>query len=161
MLKILTFSTLFPNAVHPAHGVFVENRLRHLIAAGNVEAHVVAPVPWFPFKAESFGYCADFERVPKVERRHGMSIHHPCYPLIPKVGTNLAPRCMYSFVKSFVAKLMRDGLDFDLIDSHYFYPDGEAAVRMARDCGKPVTITARGTALNLLPQLPVPRRQIV
>jgi len=56
---------------------------------------------------------------------------------------------------------MRDGLEFDLIDSHYFYPDGVAAVRMARDFGKPVTITARGTDLNLLPQYPVPRRQIV
>jgi len=161
VLKILTFSTLFPNAVQPAHGVFVENRLRHLIAAGNVEAHVVAPVPWFPFKADRFGHYADFARVPKVEHRHGLTIYHPRYPLIPKIGTNLAPRCMYSFVKPFVAKLMRDGLDFDLIDSHYFYPDGVAAVRMARDFAKPVTITARGTDLNLLPQYPVPRRQIV
>ncbi len=161
MLKILTFSTLFPNAVQPAHGVFVENRLRHLIAGGNVEAHVVAPVPWFPFKAGAFGHYADFAKVPRIEQRHGLTIHHPRYPLIPKVGTNLAPICMYSFVKPFVAKLMRDGLEFDLIDSHYFYPDGVAAVRMARDFGKPVTITARGTDLNLLPQYPVPRRQIV
>ncbi len=161
MLKILTFSTLFPNAVQPAHGVFVENRLRHLIAGGNVEAHVVAPVPWFPFKSNWFGHYADFAKVPRIEQRHGLTIHHPRYPLIPKVGTNLAPICMYSFVKPFVAKLMRQGLEFDLIDSHYFYPDGVAAVRMARAFDKPVTITARGTDLNLLPQYPVPRRQIV
>ncbi len=161
MLKILTFSTLFPNAVQPAHGVFVENRLRHLIAGGNVEAHVVAPVPWFPFKSNWFGHYADFAKVPRIEQRHGLTIHHPRYPLIPKVGTNIAPTCMYSFVKPFVAKLMRQGLEFDLIDSHYFYPDGVAAVRMARAFDKPVTITARGTDLNLLPQYPVPRRQIV
>lgn len=161
MLKILTFSTLFPNAVQPAHGVFVENRLRHLIASGNVEAHVVAPVPWFPFEASMFGHYAEFARVPKVEHRQGLTIHHPRYPLIPKVGTNVAPACMYTFVKPFIAKLMREGLEFDLIDSHYFYPDGVAAVRLARDFGKPVTITARGTDLNLLPQYPSPRRQIV
>ena len=68
---------------------------------------------------------------------------------------------MYSFVKPFVAKLIRNGFDFDLIDSHYFYPDGVAAVMMARAFGKPVTITARGTDLNLLPQYAIPRRQIV
>lgn len=147
--------------MQPAHGVFVENRLRHLIAAGNVEAHVVAPVPWFPFKADMFGHYAEFAKVPRIEQRHGLTVHHPRYPLIPKVGTNLAPRCMYSFVKPFVVKLMREGLEFDLIDSHYFYPDGVAAVRMAQDLGKPVTITARGTDLNLLPQFAVPRRQIV
>lgn len=30
MLRILTFSTLFPNPGQPVHGVFVETRLRHL-----------------------------------------------------------------------------------------------------------------------------------
>ncbi len=30
-VKILTFSSLYPNAAQPYHGVFVENRLRHLV----------------------------------------------------------------------------------------------------------------------------------
>ncbi|UUZ56825.1 hypothetical protein LP419_18565 [Massilia sp. H-1] len=37
-MKILTFSTLFPNAEKPGHGIFVETRLRHLVASGQVEA---------------------------------------------------------------------------------------------------------------------------
>ena len=32
--RLLTFSTLYPNAAQPNHGVFVENRLRHLVASG-------------------------------------------------------------------------------------------------------------------------------
>ena len=36
MLRLLTFSTLFPNREQPEHGVFVENRLRHLLAGGEV-----------------------------------------------------------------------------------------------------------------------------
>ena len=56
---------------------------------------------------------------------------------------------------------MRDGLEFDLIDAHYFYPNGVATVRMAQDFGKPVTVTARGTDLNLIPQYPAPRQKIV
>ncbi|NKB58171.1 MAG: glycosyltransferase [Alphaproteobacteria bacterium] len=159
-MKILTFSTLFPNAAQPVHGVFVENRLRHLLADGGVQAHVVAPVPWFPLRSPIFGHYADFAKVPKIEHRHGLTIHHPRFPLIPKIGTNLAPLCIYAFVKPFIAGLIRDGLEFDLIDSHYFYPDGVAAAMLGRAFGKPVTITARGTDLNLLPEYPIPRRQI-
>ncbi|MGH7000378.1 MAG: hypothetical protein ACREEA_02605 [Stellaceae bacterium] len=47
-IRILTFTTLYPNAAQPNHGIFVENRLRHLVASGRVAAHVLAPVPWFP-----------------------------------------------------------------------------------------------------------------
>ena len=44
-MKILTFTTLFPNQVKPNQAIFVETRLRHLVASGQVEARVVAPVP--------------------------------------------------------------------------------------------------------------------
>ena len=55
-MRILTFSTLYPSAADPVHGVFVENRLRNLVASGQVEARVLAPVPWFPFRAAVFGF---------------------------------------------------------------------------------------------------------
>jgi teichuronic acid biosynthesis glycosyltransferase TuaC len=160
MIEILTFSTLFPNAAQPVHGIFVENRLRHLIAAGGVRARVVAPVPWFPFRSGRFGSYAAYARVPATETRHGLTIHHPRYPVIPKVGTSLAPLLMYMFVKPFIAEMIRRGDDFDLIDAHYFYPDGVAAAWLGRTFGKPVTITARGTDLNLMPQFALPRAQI-
>ena len=127
MINILTFSTLFPNLAQPVHGIFVENRLRHLVASGNVTARVVAPVPWFPFQGERFGSYAAYAKVPAVEERHGLTIHHPRYPVIPKFGASLAPALMYMFMKPFIAELIRQGNDFDLIDSHYFYPDGVAA----------------------------------
>ena len=47
-VRLLTFSTLYPNAAQPNHGVFVENRLRHLVATGEAGSTVLAPVPWFP-----------------------------------------------------------------------------------------------------------------
>jgi hypothetical protein len=33
-MKILTFSTLYPHAARPSHGIFVETRLRHLLVTG-------------------------------------------------------------------------------------------------------------------------------
>ena len=53
-LRILVFSTLFPHRGEPTQGIFVENRLRHLLKDEEVDATVVAPVPWFPFKNSIF-----------------------------------------------------------------------------------------------------------
>ena len=39
-MKLLTFSTLFPNAEQPNHGLFVETRLRYLVASGQAESRV-------------------------------------------------------------------------------------------------------------------------
>ena len=57
--------------------------------------------------------------------------------------------------------LIADGFDFDVIDAHYYYPDGVAAAILASWFGKPfVDYTARGSDLTLLPEYPVPRRWI-
>jgi glycosyltransferase involved in cell wall biosynthesis len=45
--------------------------------------------------------------------------------------------------------------------AHYFYPDGIAAVWLAREFGLPVVVTARGTDINLIPQFAKPRRLII
>src|SRR5690606_25968817 len=59
-----------------------------------------------------------------------------------------------------IARLLAGGHDFDLIDAHYYYPDGIAAALLARWFRKPFVVTARGTDLNLLPDYRVPRRWI-
>ncbi len=159
-MKILTFTTLFPNAAQPIHGIFVENRLRHLLAAGRLSATVLAPVPWFPFTGPAFGAYGAHARAPRLARRLGVQVHHPRYPVLPKLGMRLAPSLLYRAVKPYLAQLVRQGLTFDLIDAHYFYPDGVAAVRLGRAFGKPVTITARGTDLNLIADFARPRLQI-
>jgi teichuronic acid biosynthesis glycosyltransferase TuaC len=51
-------------------------------------------------------------------------------------------------------------LDIDVIDAHYFYPDGVAAVWIGRRLRRPVVITARGTDINMIPRYYFPRRMI-
>ncbi|SFB75025.1 glycosyltransferase family 4 protein [Massilia yuzhufengensis] len=159
-MKIVTFTTLFPNQVRPSHGIFVETRLRHLVASGAVSSRVVAPVPWFPFRHQRFGRYGDFARVPATENRHGLDVVHPRYPVVPKVGMNLAPAMLAQGARGALARLIDEGHDFDLIDAHYFYPDGVAAVQLGRYFNKPVVITARGSDISLIPRHPVPRRLI-
>jgi len=159
-IKILTFTTLYPDSTRPAHGIFVENRLRHLLAGSAVRSRVVAPVPWFPLKGGSFGDYARYAKVPGHEVWHGIEVAHPRYPLIPKVGMPAAPWLMAVAVKGVLRQILYSGYDCDLIDAHYFYPDGVAAIILGRVLKKPVVITARGTDLNLIPRYYLPRRMI-
>ncbi len=159
-IRVLVFSTLYPNAIHPTHGVFVENRLRALLSGGGVEARVLAPVPWFPLTSSAFGRYAAFARVPRREIRFDVAVEHPRFVVVPKIGTTLTPFTLYAAAAAAVRRLLRAGFDFELIDAHYFYPDGVAAVMLARRFGKRVTITARGTDINLIAQSGIPRRWV-
>lgn len=159
-MKILTFSTLFPNAEKPGHGIFVETRLRHLVASGKVQSRVVAPIPWFPLRHRHFGKYASFARAPHEEIRSGIRVAHPRYPLLPKVGMAIAPALLANAVKPTIGRIIDEGYDFDLIDAHYFYPDGVAAALLGRHFNKPVVITARGSDITLIPQYRLPRTMI-
>ena len=159
-MRILTFSTLYPNAARPSQGIFVETRLRHLLESKCLEARVVAPVPWFPFASPRFGRYAAFARAPRAEQRHGIDVSHPRFPMVPKVGMTLAPFLLAQAAKPELRRLLRGGYDFDLIDAHYFYPDGVAAVMLGQHFGRPVVITARGSDLTLIPRHALPRRMI-
>ncbi len=159
-MRILTFTTLYPSAARPTHGIFVETRLRKLVERGAVSARVVAPCPWFPFASKKLGAYSAFAQTPLTETRHGIEIDHPRYPLLPKIGMSTAPLVIFAAVLPHLRRQIRDGRDFDLIDAHYFYPDGAAVVLLGRKLGRPVVITARGDDLDLISNYAVPRRWI-
>jgi glycosyltransferase involved in cell wall biosynthesis len=159
-LRLLTFSTLYPNGQQPNHGIFVENRLRHLVASGEVLASVVAPVPWFPSGAALFGRWAAHARTAQHETRHGLDVYHPRYPVIPKLGMSVSPLLLCRATLPLLRRLCAGPGRPDAIDAHYFYPDGVAASWLGRHLGLPVVITARGTDVNLLPRYAIPRRMI-
>jgi teichuronic acid biosynthesis glycosyltransferase TuaC len=51
---------------------------------------------------------------------------------------------------SLIRRLQREQ-QFDVIDAHYVYPDGFAAVLIGKTLGLPVIVSARGTDINLFP----------
>lgn len=159
-MKILTFTSLYPNAANPQHGIFVETRLRKLVETGEVDARVIAPIQSFPVTFGPFARYAAYAAAPAFETRHGIDVHHPRFLSVPKVGMRLTPSSMAISAR----KLFRDIVEresIDLIDAHYFYPDGVAAARLAAETGVPCVITGRGTDLNLFPEYPAARREIL
>ena len=158
MIRLLTFSTLFPNSLRPGHGIFVETRLRELVSSGKVEARVVAPIPWFFSTHPRFGEYARMARIPRREHYNGFDVQHPRYFLPPKVGMKVAPFTLAQGAKPAIQALLDEGYDFDVIDAHYYYPDGVAAALLARHFNKPFTVTARGSDINLIAGHAIPRR---
>lgn len=159
-IRTLTFTSLYPSEIIPHHGIFVEQRLRKLLGTGEVETTVVAPVPWFPIRHRSMGEYALFASIPRQENRHGIAVSHPRFPRIPKIGMTVAPLLMALALRGELKRRNRE-VPFDLIDAHYFYPDGVAAVLLGKWLGKPVVITARGTDINLIPEYAMPRKWIL
>ncbi len=155
-IRLLTFSTLYPSSARPGHGIFVETRLRELLGSGEVEARVVAPVPWFFSTRPRFGEYARVARTPLRESRNGFDVQHPRYFLPPKVGMNIAPFTLAIGARPAIQRLLDEGYDFDVIDAHYYYPDGVAAALLARHFNKPFTVTARGSDINLIARHAIP-----
>ena len=160
-VRLLTYTTLYPSASQPQHGIFVENRLRQIVALEGVSARVVAPVPWFPLSGARFGRYGAYAGIARRETRFGIDIRHPRYPVIPRIGMSIAPGLLYQATRRLVSTMRDDEIGFDVIDAHYFYPDGVAAAMLGRALGRPVVISARGTDINLIPDYPTPRQLIL
>ncbi|MBF0421542.1 MAG: glycosyltransferase [Magnetococcales bacterium] len=159
-MNILTFTTLYPNDSQPNHGLFVEHRIRRLAESGQAGIRVLAPVAWFPSAHPRFGNYAGLAKIIRQDRRYGLIIDHPRYPLLPKIGMNLTPWTMAAAMIGPIRRIQREGFDFQLIDAHFLYPDGVAAVLLGRWFRRPVVMTGRGTDITLLPKFSGPRRMI-
>ena len=160
-MRILLFSTLFPNAAAPTHGVFVENRLRAYLNKYDADVRVVAPVPWFPFSQKIFGAYARFARAPAQEVRSGVPVCHPRYALAPKIGMRQAPYALAACLRRSLQDFQEEGWAPDLIDAHYLYPDGVAAAAVAKENNIPLALTARGSDVTLIPDFPDARARIM
>jgi glycosyltransferase involved in cell wall biosynthesis len=159
-VRLVTFSTLYPNALMPRHGIFTENRLRAMLASGRAATTVVAPVPWFPFRGARFGAYGTYAAVPPAETRHGIEVLHPRYPVIPRVGEAVAPRLMARALAGPLRRLLARR-PAEVLDAFYLYPDGVAAVRLGARLGLPVVVTALGTDVNLIGEHAPARRQML
>jgi glycosyltransferase involved in cell wall biosynthesis len=135
-MRVLTFTTLFPNAAQPNKGVFVRERMRHV--AGLCDIEVVAPLPSLKRELTS---------VPDVETIAGLTVHHPRYLALPGRWPRLKPRSIANGALPIVEQLHAEQ-PFDLIDAHFAHPDGVAAARIAERLGLPFVLSLRGSDVH-------------
>ncbi len=158
-MRILTFTTLFPNREQPNSAIFIQHRMAAVHKYCDADVRVVAPVPWFPDLSIGSERWRVFARVPRREERAGMRVSHPRYLVTPKVGMSLYGLFMFFGALATVKRIYKKW-PFDIIDAHYVYPDGVAAILLGRVFKCPVVVSARGTDINLYPRFKLIRPMI-
>ena len=160
MLRVLTLATLFPNGARPTFGVFVERQTCALAARGDVEVEVVAPVGLPVWPLSRHPHYAPLRALPVSEIRDGLAVHRPRYRVWPRLGRAGTARRMAATLLPALREI-RARFPFDVIDAEFFWPDGPAAMHLAKALGVPFSIKARGSDIHLWGARPAIARQIV
>ena len=157
-MRVLTFTSLFPNSIQPWHGSFVCRRVAALARRPGNLVEVVSPVAyapgWIPVQKWEIA-----SRVPDRETIEGLRVFHPRYFLLPKISMAFHGLLMFAGSAPLVKRLHAQK-EFECIDAHYVYPDGFAAVLLGKTLGIPVVVSARGTDISLFPSFKLIRPMI-
>jgi len=147
MLRVLTLSTLFPDATRPNFGVFVERQTLGLAAHPEVELKVVAPLGIPPLGAAFSRRHAALADLPIREEWRGLDVRRPRFAAIPATGGRFHATMLERALVPVLSAIRRD-FAFDVIDASFFFPDGPAAVALGRRFGVPVSVKARGADIH-------------
>ncbi|MDE2276160.1 MAG: glycosyltransferase, partial [Burkholderiales bacterium] len=140
---IVVLSSLFPSRVQPGAGLFIRERMFRVGA--QLPLAVVAPTPWFPLQGLLRRWRPGWRPgAPHHESQAGFDVWYPRFLSIPGALKGLDGFFMALGALPRLWRLQRAGR-LDLIDAHFGYPEGDAATRLGRWLGVPVTITLRGT----------------
>lgn len=160
MLRVLTLSTLFPDASRPNFGIFVQRQALSLSSRDDVELRVVAPVGIPPWPLSRLARYRALARLPAREDWKGLTVDRPHFLNLPGLGGRTHARMLARALKP-VLEAIRTEFAFDLIAAEFFYPDGPAAVALGRHLGVPVSITARGSDVHRWGKAPGVAGQVI
>lgn len=146
-MRILTLATLFPNAVRPNFGIFVERQTAMLAAREDVEITVISPQVMPPWPLSRHERYRALKALPRHETWHGLDVYRPTFLHVPGIGAHLQPQMMVHAIWPLVRRLHRER-PFDLIDAEFFYPDGPAARTLAQRLGIAYSVKARGADIH-------------
>lgn len=130
-LRVLVVASLFPHAHNETLGLSTHRRTVELARLCDVQV-------------VSLTTRTD---LPERETLDGLDVVRPRWRRVPKIGV-VVDGYRYAARAERAVRELRPALDFDLIDAHWLYPDGFAAVRLGARLGKPVALTGRGSDVN-------------
>ena len=142
MLRVLVLTSCYPDSERPGVGGFVERQLLALSARNGAQVEVVAPVGMPPFPLSLAPRYRDERALPREEVRNGLRIHRPRFIRLPSRLWDRSAAIARA-VRPLLAGIRRR-FAFDLIHAEFFWPDGPAAMRLARDLHVPFSVKARG-----------------
>src|SRR5690606_31668401 len=119
-------------------GLFVERQTQGLAALADVVVMAGRGVPVWPLSLHP--HYRPLADLPEQEDWRGIEVHRPRFAVWPKIGAAGAGRALAT-----AALPLARQLGCDVIDAEYFWPDGVAAMHLAKWLGLPFSIKARGS----------------
>ncbi|MEH3098613.1 glycosyltransferase [Sphingomonas adhaesiva] len=159
MLRVVTLSTLFPDATRPTFGVFVERQAQALAARDGVSVRVVAPVGLPPWPLPRAARHHALATLPPRETWQGLPVTRPRFAAIPATRGRWHAPLLARALRPVLDDLWREA-PFDAIDASFFFPDGPAAVALGRRYDVPVSIKARGADIHFWARQGATRGQV-
>lgn len=157
MKRLLSISTLYPAPGRTSFGRFVARQMEALAARGDWDVTVVNPIGLPPLPLKRY---AALRTIPAAERQGAITVHHPRFTLLPGLSGPINPMLIARAVLPLAKRLHAEN-PFDLVDAQFFYPDGPAAAKIARELGLPFAIKARGSDIHLWGDRESARRQML
>jgi teichuronic acid biosynthesis glycosyltransferase TuaC len=140
--RIVVFSSLFPNSTQPTAGLFIRERMFRV--GKHLPLVVVSPKPWFPGQGLIRRFRPHYRPMPaRMETQAGIDVYFPRFMAIPGLFRGLDS--LFMALGSYFTLRRLKARGHNLIDAHFAYPDGHAAIKLGRWLGLPVTVTLRGT----------------
>jgi glycosyltransferase involved in cell wall biosynthesis len=144
-MRVLIVTKLFPNPVEPLSSPF--NRQQFAALSHYCQVDVLATVPWFPGVDRRRG------AIPAHEVIDGLAVSHPRTLYVPRVGHTLSPAL-------YLASIARQAMTYrgvDVVLGSWGYPDGIAAIGVARMLGAAAVVKLHGSDINVVARMPGPR----
>jgi glycosyltransferase involved in cell wall biosynthesis len=156
-VRVLVVTKIFPNALEPTSSAFNRQQLSALSAHADVE--VLVAIPWFPFArlARKWSRAGRLGALPATDVIDGVSVAYPRVAYLPLVGDAVAAPL---YGASMLPALLRRRGRFDVLLGAWAFPDGVAAIDLARLLGVPAVVKAHGSDLNVEAEKPRVRSQL-
>lgn len=154
-MRVLAITKIFPNAAEPLSAPF--NRQQFAALSRLCELEVLATVPWFPGAGllARWSSAGKVARLPARETIEGMEVRHPRTLFVPRLAhVTWGPL----YAASLAPLYPRYRGKVDVVLGSWAYPDGFAAVAFAEALGVPAVVKLHGSDINVIAQMPGPRR---
>jgi glycosyltransferase involved in cell wall biosynthesis len=140
-LPILSLCCLYPNLVQPGQGLFIHRRLQCLAELADLK--VFAPFAVVQYGNRKGQRVRLGNRACPIWRQDGkIVVWHPRW-FYPPFSGSLTPLWLALQLVFRLARLRKE-FPFELIDTHFGYPEGIAGAILSSWLGVPFTMTLRG-----------------
>lgn len=159
-VRVLVLTKIFPNALEPGSSPFNRQQLAALRRRPEIEAlEVLTAIPWLPGGrlVRRWSRAGRLIDLPVRDAFDGVPSENVRVAYLPRVGDAIAPEL---YAASMLPAVLRRRGRYDVLLGSWAYPDGVAAIELARLMHLPAVVKAHGSDLNVLAERPVVRARL-